>query len=244
MTWFENWFDSKYYHILYRNRDNKEANLFIENILKIIKPDNNCHFLDLGCGSGRHAINLNKKGFYLDGIDLSEKSLQKAIPYENDKLKFHHMDMRNINFKNQYDVILNLFTSFGYFNNDKEHQLVFRNIYNALKVNGYFIIDFFNASKIVNNQKNNLFETKVINNILFEIEKKHDSEFVYKKIKITDGNKKFLFNEKVKLITKKKFLNYFRNLNISLKFEYGDYHLNKYNLNSSDRLILIFQKNA
>jgi len=53
MTWFENWFDSKYYHILYRNRDNKEANLFIQNILKKIKPDKNCHFLDLGCGSGR-----------------------------------------------------------------------------------------------------------------------------------------------------------------------------------------------
>ena len=244
MKWFENWFDSKYYHILYQNRDNKEASLFIQNILNILKPKQNSRFLDLGCGNGRHAIQINKQGFYVDGVDLSKKSLEKAIVYQNEKLKFQHEDMRSINSINKYDVILNLFTSFGYFENDKDHKLVFYNIFKALKNKGFFIIDFLNAKKILNNCQKHIFETKKINNILFEIEKKNNSKFIYKKIKITDKEKVCFYNEKVKLITKQKFLNYFKNLNIHLKYVYGDYHLNKYNPATSDRLILIFQKNA
>ena len=244
MKWFENWFDSQYYHILYQNRDKQEASLFIQKILKILKPKQNSKFLDIGCGNGRHAIQINKKGFHVDGIDLSEKSLKKANIYKNEKLKFHQMDMRTINYTNKYDIILNLFTSFGYFDNDKDHKIVFQNIYKALKNKGYFIIDFLNAKKILKTYQNYIFETKKINNILFEITKKHDLKFIHKKIKITDGENVYFHNEKVKLITKEDFLKYFENLNIHLKSVYGDYHLNKYNPTTSDRLILIFQKNA
>ena len=78
MNWFANWFDSKYYHVLYSNRDKNEANLFIENILKKFQPPDNAFFLDLACGSGRHSIYLNEKGYNVDGVDLSKKSLLKA----------------------------------------------------------------------------------------------------------------------------------------------------------------------
>ena len=244
MKWFENWFDSKYYHILYQNRDNQEANLFIKNILTVLEPQQDSQFLDLGCGSGRHSIQINKKGFHVDGVDLSKKSLEKAIDYQNEKLKFYQEDMRNINSIDKYDIVLNLFTSFGYFDNDKDHELVFQKIFKALKNNGYFIIDFFNAKKILKTHPKHIFEKKILNNIMFEIEKNHDSQFIYKKIKITDGGKTYVYHEKVRLITKQKFLNYFKNLKINLKSTYGDYHLNKYNSTSSDRLILIFQKNA
>ena len=244
MEWFENWFDSKYYHILYQNRDNQEANLLIKNILKVLQPKQNSQFLDIGCGTGRHAIQINKKGFNVDGIDLSKKSLEKAIIYQNEKLKFYHKDMRNINKINKYDVVLNLFTSFGYFDNDKHHELVFRNIFKTLKNKGHFVIDFFNAKKIINTHQKPVFEKKTLNNVSFEILKTHDSKFVYKKIKIIDKEKIYIYNEKVRLITKQKFLSYFQNLKIDLKSIHGDYHLNKYNPRSSDRLILIFQKNA
>ena len=73
MEWYQDWFNSKYYHILYKHRDNTEAELLIDKLLNIIRPNKNYTFLDLGCGNGRHSIYLNKKGFLVDGIDLSKK---------------------------------------------------------------------------------------------------------------------------------------------------------------------------
>ena len=70
MAWFKNWFDSKYYHILYKNRNNAEAILLIDNLLKTIKPPKNSMFLDLACATGRHAIYLNKKGFNVEIIQI------------------------------------------------------------------------------------------------------------------------------------------------------------------------------
>ena len=58
------------------------------------------------------------------------------------------MDMRTVNYINKYDIILNLFTSFGYFDNDKDHKLVFQNIYKALKNKGYLLL-ILNAKKIL-----------------------------------------------------------------------------------------------
>lgn len=244
MIWYKNWFDSKYYHILYKNRNQKEAQLFIENLLKLIKPKKNFNFLDIGCGTGRHAIQINKKGFKVDGIDLSKKSLNKAEVFANKNLNFYHTDMRNIKYANQYHVVLNLFTSFGYFDDKNDDTLVFQNIYKALKKNGYFIIDFLNANKILKTANKKIIkEEKKINNILFKINKYHDGYFVYKKIMIIDKNEQYIFTEKVRLIKKEVFIKYQKKINFDLKSVFGDYNLNPYKSESSDRLILIFQKN-
>lgn len=73
--WFECWFDSSYYHTLYKNRDFTEAELFIDKLIQLLQPSKANRFLDLGCGKGRHSIYLNKKGYDVTGIDLSEKVL-------------------------------------------------------------------------------------------------------------------------------------------------------------------------
>jgi len=242
MKWFESWFNSKYYHILYQKRDHSEAALFIDNILKTFQPGKNTKFLDLGCGSGRHSIYLNQKGFHVDGFDLSKKSLEEAKKKENNKLKFYQKDMRNFTVNKKYDFVLNLFTSFGYFENDSDNKNVFKNISKSLKTNGYCIIDFFNTEKVVNQIQKN--EIKKINNIIFNIHKTYDENFIYKKISITDKKNKYNFTEKVRLINKQKFINYASGLNMDLEFSFGDYNLAKYNTELSDRLILIFKKTA
>ena len=61
-TWYENWFDSKYYHILYKNRDISEANRFIKNLINKLNLEKNDRILDVACGKGRHSI-LNSLGF-------------------------------------------------------------------------------------------------------------------------------------------------------------------------------------
>ena len=149
MKWFESWFNSKYYHILYKKRDYSEAALFIDNILKSFQPPKNTKFLDLGCGSGRHSVYLNQKGFYVDGMDLSKKSLDYAKKHENDQLKFYLKDMRKFKINEKYDFVLNLFTSFGYFEDDNDNKNVFKNISQSLKPKGHLIIDFLNAEKVV-----------------------------------------------------------------------------------------------
>jgi len=240
MNWFANWFDSKYYHILYSSRDKLEANLFIDNILKKFQPPDNAFFLDLACGSGRHSIYLNKKGYSVDGVDLSKKSLLKAKSYQNDTLQFIAEDIRSYKKPTKYDFILNLFTSFGYFETENDDINVLRNVKISLKKNGIFILDFFNANKVILDLKS--YEEKKINNITFKIKKTYDQEFVYKEISIQDQKNNYIFTEKVRLIKLERFKQYMRKLNMNLIGIFGDYQFTDFNPVSSERLILVIKK--
>ena len=103
MAWYKDWFNSKYYHLLYKNRDHNEAALFLDNISNEFK-NKNAKILDVACGKGRHAKYLNNLGFDVTGIDLSVNSIKYAKEYENQKLKFHQHDMRNIFDENNFDI--------------------------------------------------------------------------------------------------------------------------------------------
>ena len=240
MSWFKNWFDSKYYHILYSDRNENEAIFLIDNLLKKFQPSKKSVILDLACGAGRHATYLNKQGFTVDGVDLSKKSLDKAKRTQSKTLHFFHQDIRDFKQKNKYDIILNLFTSFGYFENEKDNEKVMQNIVFSLKKKGLFIIDFFNANKIISELKT--YEIKKIDNITFEINKRYDKNFVYKEIHITDKKNKHIFTEKVRLINREQFISYAQDANMTLLKTFGDYQLGEYTSNKSDRLLLVFQK--
>ena len=139
--WFKTWFDSEYYHLLYKDRDQTEAENFVKKIYQYLSPSTNQTMLDLACGKGRHSIHLNKLGALVEGCDYSENSIRHAKQFENDRLKFFTHDMRN-KLPKSYDYIFNLFTSFGYFETLDEHQTTLRNIYNGLNEKGLFIFDF------------------------------------------------------------------------------------------------------
>ena len=85
MAWYKDWFDSKYYHLLYKNRDYNEAALFLDNISNEFKKKN-ARILDVACGKGRHATYLNKHGLDVIGYDLSINSIKYAKKYENKTL--------------------------------------------------------------------------------------------------------------------------------------------------------------
>ena len=114
--WFESWFDSPYYHLLYSNRDEREADLFIKNLINYINPSTKSKILDLACGKGRHSKVLADLGFDVTGIDLSENSIVSAKKMENESLHFYTHDMRFPFRANYFDYTFNFFTSFGYFN--------------------------------------------------------------------------------------------------------------------------------
>ena len=128
--WFSSWFNTTYYHILYKDRNDDEAQQFMCNITSFLKLEKDAHILDLPCGKGRHSIFLNSLGYKVTGGDLSENSIKHAQKFENDSLKFKVKDMRQ-SFNNQYDTVFNLFTSFGYFEKDEDDILVLQNMKNG-----------------------------------------------------------------------------------------------------------------
>jgi len=238
-NWFKNWFDSEFYHILYNKRNEKEAEFFIDNLLNILSPKKNSFFLDLACGKGRHSIYLNTKGFYVDGIDLSKKSLNIALPHQNEKLHFFLRDMRNINEKNKYNYVLNLFTSFGYFEHKKDNKLVVSGISKALKEDGIFIIDFLNIDNCLNNLVKN--EKKIIQEREFNIKRWHDEKYLFKEIEFKENKTKKSYTERIQLLKKEEITNICRKENLKLIKSFGDYQLNKFD-EKSERLILFFKK--
>jgi SAM-dependent methyltransferase len=238
--WFESWFDTSYYHILYKNRNEEEAKLFISKLVDLLKIKEGSNVLDLACGKGRHSKTLNEFGMNVLGVDLSKKSIESAKSYENETLKFEVHDMRLKLNSITFDYIFNLFTSFGYFDDFSDNCKVIDAIYDALKPNGIVVIDFMNSEKTILNLINE--EIKTEDTIKFNIKRNFNGSHIIKNILFTDKNKEFNYTEKVQALK----LEDFNNLLSSSKFKilntFGDFHLSRFNPESSDRLIIIAQK--
>ena len=93
----------------------------MDNLCAYLQPQPEARILDIACGRGRHSIYLNKKGYDVIGIDLSESNIRHAKDFENEHLHFFVHDMRHLFYINYFDIAFNLFTSFGYFETRKEH---------------------------------------------------------------------------------------------------------------------------
>ncbi len=238
--WFETWFNSPYYHILYKNRDENEAEFFINNLSQKIPLNAGDKVLDIACGKGRHSVIFNKLGFYVNGIDISPQSIKEAQKNANSSLQFFVHDMRKLFRVNYYHLAVNLFSSFGYFKSENEHQQAINNIYKCLKPGGFLVIDFLNAYKVINTLIPA--EEKKIDNIYFKIERKISKGNIIKNIEITDGDKKYNFAESIKAFNFKDFETFIKRAGLQLINTYGDYSLNPYNETESDRLILFAQK--
>ena len=240
MSWFANWFDSSYYHILYKNRDEKEAELFIENLITKLQIKKESKLIDIACGKGRHATYFNSLGLDVTGVDLSPNSIATATKNENATLQFAVHDMREIYQENSFDVVTNLFTSFGYFEKDEDEQKAITAMANNLKSEGILIIDFMNVKKVIANLVLN--EQKVIDKITFNIKRKVESGHIIKDIEIIDSSKKQKFQEKVKAITLSDFSEFISGAGLKIIDIFGNYKLEDFNATSSDRLILICKK--
>jgi SAM-dependent methyltransferase len=239
-AWFETWFDTEYYHILYAHRDNQEAEQFIGNLISFLKPDpTNAHFLDLACGKGRHSIFLNKLGFRVTGVDLSVNNITQAKFAENNTLRFLVHDMREP-LDEKFSHIFNLFTSFGYFDSiEDNHRLM--NAIDAMTESGSFLVfDYFNAEKVINN----LVPSEQISkqNLVFDIQRKTDEYHVYKYIKVRDGEFEHNYMERVQLLKFDDFKILIESINFELLDTFGNFDLQPFDAKHSDRLILLARK--
>jgi SAM-dependent methyltransferase len=238
MEWFEDWFNSKYYHILYQNRDEKEAENFIQNLSQFFKKEDK--IIDIACGAGRHTLFLSELGYHTTGIDLSQESIKSAKEKSNGKIPFEVWDMRKCYKKQGFDVVLNLFTSFGYFENEEDDIAAIKAMSDNLKEEGILIIDFLNSKKVIDNlvQK----ETKEMDGVTFNISRKVEENFIIKNIEVNHDEEKMSFQEKVKALTKDDFFKLLTFAGLTIINTFGNYNLNDFNQQTSDRLIIIAKK--
>ncbi len=238
--WYHNWFNSPYYHILYHQRNDEEAEFFIDNLCAFLKPPINSLLLDAGCGRGRHAIYFNKKGYHVIGTDLSYSNIKFAKQFENDTLNFYIHDMRHLMYINYFDMVLNLFTSFGFFNTEKEHIKALKSFNKALKKDGLLVLDYFNREKIMRHLVGQ--EIKQVEDIEFHLTKTVEGDMIIKNITFEHKNKNFAFKEEVKAFSLDDFKKLFKASNFEILHQFGDYSLNPFDEEKSDRIIFICRK--
>ncbi|MFN8699608.1 MAG: class I SAM-dependent methyltransferase [Flavobacteriales bacterium] len=236
-TWFESWFDSPYYPVLYSHRDPQEASLFLSALLSRLKVAPGASILDLACGSGRHSVYLAGQGYSVTGVDLSESSIQRAKRHRIENLSFIRADMRTFGLNKEFDLILNLFTSFGYFDRQEENLQVLQRIASHLKPEGLFVLDFMNtywvsrtlvASEIIERQA-----------IRFEIARSIEDRHVVKRIQVMDGTKSIQYLERVQMLTPENLAAMLTEAGLKVVRIFGNYQLDTFDPDLSQRIILV-----
>jgi SAM-dependent methyltransferase len=244
--WFAEWFDSPYYHLLYQNRNDEEAKVFIEKLCVHLQLAPQVAVLDLACGKGRHSITLAKLGFQVTGADLAPNSIQLAKEAQSkwalNNLQFLVHDMRVALPNRRFGAVFNLFTSFGYFDDLTANQQVCQSISDMLAPNGLLVIDFLNAQKVISNLVAN--ETVYRGHIRFDIKRWAIDGHIYKEITIHDP--KFAapigpFTERVQALVSTDFQALLAP-HFELLETLGSYYLDTFDAATSERLILIAKK--
>jgi SAM-dependent methyltransferase len=195
--WFEQWFGEDYLHI-YQHRDETEAEHAIELIAANLAGREISAVLDVGCGAGRHTKVMVER-WWTVGLDLS-MALLRVARNESPDAPYVRADMRELPFADEsFDLVVNLFTSFGYFEDDGEHARVLSRLCAATRHGGTFVIDFLNAGQV--RRELVPYDERVENGITIEQTRtiSPDDRFVEKRIKLRGRGKEYI--ERVRLLS-------------------------------------------
>lgn len=236
--WFASWFDSPFYHILYKDRDYTEAQHFMDNLTNYLNIPEGGNILDLACGKGRHSIYLNTLGYNVTGIDLSQNSIAHAKQFENDTLHFNVHDM-STHYNAKFDAVFNLFTSFGYFDKEEDNLNTIKAIKTEINQSGFAVIDFMNSEYVIDNLVAE--DVKIVDGIAFTQKRRVEDGYIIKDITFTADNKDYSFQERVRGFTLADFEALFNKAGVYLLDIFGNYKLQKFHAKQSERLIMIFK---
>ena len=237
-TWYTSWFDTPFYHILYKDRDYSEAQDFMTNLTEYLNMPEHGTIMDLACGKGRHSVFLNTLGYNVLGVDLSQNSINYAKQFENETLKFEVHNMCEP-YDGEFDAVFNLFTSFGYFDKEEDNLNTIKAIHKNLNEYGFGVIDFMNTEYVIEHLVPE--EVKVVEDISFHLKRRIENGFIIKDINFTSDGKDYHFQERVKALSLKDFEDLFEKAGVYLLDIFGDYKLNKFKNKTSERLIMIFK---
>ena len=241
--WFKDWFNTEEYLNVYKHRNEEDAKKLVDLILNKIAVPPDGKVLDLACGPGRHSILFAQKGFKVSAVDLSKNLLKVALDSavkSNVYVNFIEADLRNLCIKPKFDLVVNLFTSFGYFEDDKENFKLFHRAFYFLNDNGYFVLDFFNKDylekNIVSSSEGCIDNSKIVQ------ERKIEGQRIIKKITISkDGNQRH-FMESVRMYSKDELITGIENSGLRVDKIFGDVRGRTFDLETSPRIIIIARK--
>lgn len=240
--WYKDWFSSPYYEVLYYKRNEAEAAAFIERLVNHLQPSNGSLMLDVACGKGRHSRELAEMGFDVTGIDIAVPAISEALKYQADNLHFFVHDMRLPFYINYFKYAFNFFTSFGYFNTQREHDNALRTIAQSLETGGIFVIDYLNASYVTTHLIPT--ENATVEDAFFTIKRWQTTEHFFKEIKIVVPGTETMpvYTEKVAKFSLLQLTEMLSKQHLEVQEVFGNYQLGQYDEPTSPRLIIIAKK--
>jgi SAM-dependent methyltransferase len=244
MSWYEEWFWSDAYTVVYDHRDEEEAERLINLIERAIDPSPQAYILDIGCGRGRHARALARRGYCMTGVDLSEEAIEEARAEAaaedlDATTSFQVGDMREPVCEDCADGVVNLFTSFGYFEEDTENQRALAAMATALRPGGWFLQDFLNAPVVADSLGASEHETE--EGVRIHQDRWIENGRVNKKITIEHDDGTDSFQESVRLYTLDDLKEMYAAVGLTLAELFGDYDGAEYTP-ESPRLLLHARK--
>lgn len=238
--WFAEWFDTEYYHILYKNRDDQEASGFIRRLVDVLGLEQGAKVADIACGKGRHSRVLAGLGFRVYGYDLSANSIEYARKHASGTEHFEIHDIRKPYNDSDFRAAFNLFTSFGYFDSREEDMEALGHIYQMLAPGGIFVQDYLNGPPACRSLPYK--STERLGGLEFEIEKTWNPPCIIKKISINGKKGPEHFQEKVKIYSAEEMEEMHTSCGFGNIRIFGDYNLGTYVAGQSPRMILISEK--
>jgi len=236
-NWYKNWFGNEYLTV-YAHRDEDEAKELIGLIHSHINLKKDSLIMDLCCGQGRHALALAALGYKVVGVDLS-KTLLESAKFRGSGVgnpSFIQADMRYLPFEGSFDLLLNLFTSFGYFKRDSENHKVFYQFKHVLKKNARFVFDYLNPPHVYANLVAS--EEEQIGNLLVRQERSIEKSRVQKIIRLIKEGHTSVFYESVKLYQPEHIYSMLESAGLKILEVLGDYKGASFS-ECSPRLIII-----
>ena len=245
MAWYKEWFGQDYLD-LYAHRDEGEAERHVSFVLSHLGPAPSGRVLDLACGAGRHQLALSRQGFRVVGVDLS-LTLLATPPHCPGRVAG---DMRDLPFSDaSFSWVLNFFTSFGYFETERENFRVLEEIVRLLEPGGRFLIDFLNRERVIAELK--LRETQTIGGREVAIERWYDptTRRINKRMRLAErlaadvGGRATTYLESVRAYSSDEVTIGARWAGLEVDALYGDFTGETYQ-RESPRLILVGHKPA
>jgi SAM-dependent methyltransferase len=243
MTWYQEWFGEDYLKV-YPHRDEQEARLQVDFLMQHVPLQSGQRVLDLGCGSGRHAVELAGRGLKVVCLDLSLtllKLARKRALAGNVPFPMLRSDMRRLPLRRRFDAVMSFFTSFGYFDADEENFEVIQSVADVLKPGGWFLLDYLNEqwtlSHLVPRDERR-------DNGLLVVQERHFDPVRHrleKKILLEEGDDVREYFESVRVYSHEEMLDMLSRARLKLRKIFGDWDGTPYD-RDTPRMILISQK--
>jgi len=243
-AWYRDWFNSPYYHKLYFQHDEGEARFCVQCLLDYLKPTPGSRMIDVACGRGRYSKVLAAAGFDVTGTDLSPENIRFAKEFESEHLHFYLHDMRLPFWINYFDYAFNFFTSFGYFDTQREHNAAVRSIVQSLKQGGTLLFDYLNVQYAEAHLRPD--EVKIVGDTRYEIHRWQDATHFYKRIRISAPQlpQPLEFCEKVVKFTLDDFTQMLAQQKMQVTDVFGTYDLQPYDEKKTPRMIILAKRDS